>query len=258
MIPSAVTTLKARLYLEAVLPCLTALVKHDPASSLLIKQDPFSVEISCGGGYHGVALLDASSSDRSNLPNIHLHLPTAAQCVNLFTQSGFALPIPLKGWTHFGRMRDFKTLSTRLQNLLQPDKAAMQDAEVVALHVHLSLRLAVSALVPMLEYDPEGITTRASLPKAVAEFLYRPDRYGALWLDLRGPRPVMGSGEPPERARVTLEFCNDPTAILAMSNQLDGLAALGRGDLKLSGFVPMADGLDLVMSRIQAYISPSA
>lgn len=256
--------LTARLYLEAVLPTLVPLVRFDSTAHDLITGQRFGVLFDAGDQLAGRIVFDMDSPAGAGtttqpvegVPELKLWLLSASQCVKLFSKSGIAVPIPIGGWQVLSRMPLFQQLTDRLEAVLQPEPAALEDTELLRTHVFCSLHLAVHALPAMLELDPEGKSVRASAKPGIAEFRFRPEQFPPLWLDLRGEKPVAGIGKPPAAPLVTLHFCNDAAAVQAMANQLDGLAALGRGDLVLEGFVPLADSLDLVMARIQPYLAP--
>ncbi len=254
----------ARLYLEAVLPTLAPLVQYDPSARELMHGQRFGVRFDAGSELEGRIVFDtdspagagATTAAVPGVPVLNLWLASASQCINLFSKSGLAIPVPVGGWQVLPKMPLFQKLTDRLEAVLQPSDADLQDTDFLRTHVFCSLHLAIHALPAMLELDSVGASTHASLPKAVAEFRFRSELFPSLWLDLRGDRPVAGTGTPPAAPRVSLDFCDDHTARLAMANQLDGLAALGRGDLVLEGYVPFADSLDLVMARIQPYLTP--
>jgi hypothetical protein len=198
----------------------------------------------------------ATTESVAGVPVLNLWLASASQCVSLFSKSGLAIPVPVGGWQVLPKMPLFQKLTDRLQAVLQPSDADLADIHFLRAHVFCSLHLAIHALPAMLELDPEGIPVLSSAPKGVAEFIFHSELFPKLWLDLRGDRPVAGTGAAPAAPLVSLDFRNDEAARLAMANQLDGLAALGLGDLVLEGYVPLADGLDLVMARIQPYLTP--
>jgi len=251
--------LTARLYLEAVLPTLAALPREDDEA--LIREECFGIRFLTASGVSCTVCFDkgkASSTPIPNAPLLKLWLASDDQCVRLFTKRGLALPLPIGGWTVLPKLPVFQKLADRMESILKPDPSELENEKVLQAHVFLSLHLAIHALVPMLELDPVGSKTRSTLPKGIASFRYRSESFPELWIDLRGDHPVAGTGAPPAHPLVTLHFKNDEAARLAMANRLDSLAALGRGDLALSGFVPFADGLDLVMQRIQAYLLPAS
>ena len=254
----------ARLYLEAVLPTLAPLVKFDSTARDLITGQRFGVRFDAGDALEGRIVFDmdspagagATTDSVDGVPVLNLWLPSASQCVRLFSKSGIALPIPVGGWQGLPKLPLFQQLTDRLEAVLKPEAESLAEETFLRNHVFCSLHLAVHALPAMLELDPTGQSLISSIPKGIAEFKFHPDTYPGLWLDLRGDQPFAGTGNPPADPLVTLNFCNDHTAAQAMANQLDGLAALGRGDLVLEGFVPLADSLDLVMAQIQPYLRP--
>ncbi|MEM6823120.1 MAG: hypothetical protein AAF558_14405 [Verrucomicrobiota bacterium] len=250
--------LVSRLYLEAVLPTLAPLCRYDSKAATMIENETFGVRFALASGEHGsISFHDnqASSGNGTNVSQLNLLLPTAAQCVSLFSKKGLAIPIPLGGWSVLPKMGLFQKVTDRLEAVLQPDPADLEDPDFLAIHAHCSLFLAVRALVVLLELDPEGQKLLPKLPKGIAVFRYRHEKFPDQWIDLTSNTPQAGEGELPGPALVTLEFKTDQTAQLAMANRLDSLAALGKQEMVLTGYVPFADSLDLVMKRIQPYLT---
>jgi hypothetical protein len=233
----------------------------DDEAATQIRNERFGIRFQTPSGSSGTVCFDNGESSPGPIPHVpllKLWLASDDQCVRLFSKRGLALPIPIGGWTVLPKLPIFQKLADRMESILKPETSDLENQKVLHAHVFLSLHLAIHALVPMLECDPVGMKTRNTLPKGIASFRYRPESFPELWIDLRADRRVAGTGTPPAHPLVTLQFKNDEAAQLAMANQLDSLAALGRGDLALSGFVPFADGLDLVMQRIQPYLLPAS
>ena len=66
-----------------------------------------------------------------------------------------------------------------------------------------------------------------------------------LWLD---------SGASLDGYSVDFTFKNIHTAWMCVANLADNLAAVGKGDIKLRGYVPMADGFNHMLDRLQMFV----
>jgi hypothetical protein len=45
-------------------------------------------------------------------------------------------------------------------------------------------------------------------------------------------------------------------AYAAMRDEIDSMAAVGNGQIKVDGLIPLADGLNFVMERLRVYLQP--
>jgi hypothetical protein len=43
-----------------------------------------------------------------------------------------------------------------------------------------------------------------------------------------------------------------------MRDEVDTMAAIGAGDMRIDGLIPLADGLNVVMERLRVYLQPTA
>jgi hypothetical protein len=56
---------------------------------------------------------------------------------------------------------------------------------------------------------------------------------------------------------VVITFCDRATGDAAMLGRLDPNAAVGLGKVDVRGLIPLADGLSLVMDRVETYLKPA-
>jgi hypothetical protein len=45
-------------------------------------------------------------------------------------------------------------------------------------------------------------------------------------------------------------------AYAAMRDEIDSMAAVGTGEIRIDGLIPLADGLNFVMERLRVYLQP--
>jgi hypothetical protein len=45
-------------------------------------------------------------------------------------------------------------------------------------------------------------------------------------------------------------------AYAAMRDEIDSMAAVGAGEIRIDGLIPLADGLNFVMERMRVYLQP--
>jgi hypothetical protein len=75
-----------------------------------------------------------------------------------------------------------------------------------------------------------------------------------VWFEHGAAACPAGWGEPPRRPDVRITFGDVDIAFSALREEIDTLAAVGGGQIKVEGLVPLADGLNLVMQRLGLYL----
>lgn len=246
------TALKAALYLEAVLPVLPLLAAHDAPLATALAGHDVTVAFSFPGGP------SASLSVVKNRPTFsrerqrgaaRLWFPTAGQLVRAFDGSGrTALAIPIGGFTRLGRARRFTVASQRFEALLNT-----RDPGHLALHAWSNLAVGIRAAMTWLRRHPDGPATHARLGQGTLVFAC-PAFPASLWLDLG--TLTAGTGEPATPITVCITFTDLATVLAELDNQLDATAALGLGTLKITGHLPLAENLSLVMLKAAKLLKP--
>ena len=74
----------------------------------------------------------------------------------------------------------------------------------------------------------------ADTPEGIAYFSFGAEGYGA-WLEWRNGRITAGKGQPEQAPDVEVTFSNSETALKAIGNRIDVMAAIGLGDIQVTG-----------------------
>ena len=75
-----------------------------------------------------------------------------------------------------------------------------------------------------------------------------------VWFD-HGPDACdAGWGEPPREPDVAISFVDYAVAFGALREEIDTIAAIGAGQIKVAGLIPLADGVNLAMERLSDYL----
>ncbi|MBW8780842.1 MAG: hypothetical protein JF599_02985 [Verrucomicrobia bacterium] len=252
------TKLKAALYLEAVLGALPLLAAHDPALASALAGPDVTVALFTGGlgarlivkaGQVSVIIASPQPGD------LRLWFPSAAQLVRAFDNSGPALALPLGGWTQLKVARRLPAAGKKMEALLNDRATALNDPARLRLHVWAGFVVGVAAAASWLRHQPEGAAERARLGESVATFSC-PEFPVSLWLSPADA--TWGWGEPPRPVGVAITFATLAVALAELDHRLDSLAALGLGDLRITGKLPLADQLGVIMLRAGNLLRPPA
>lgn len=246
------TALKAALYLEAVLPALPLLAAHDaPLASALAGPD-VSISFSAPGGLRarlGIARNKATVTRAPCSGDVRLWFPTHDQLVRAFDGSGrVAFALPLGGFFQLARARRLVAAGRRLETLLNT-----RDPAHLALHAWGNLLVGIQAATTWLRHRPSA---RHGIPSRGVAVFACPAFPSALWLNLADLST--GVGETPEAVTVRVTFADLATVLAELDHQLDAPAALGLGTLRLTGYLPLAESLGLVMLKAGKLLKPAA
>lgn len=252
--------IKARLYLNAVLPAFEDLLLQSEAAQETIGDKNFVFTFQTSSGLKSslsfqdqTCTFEKSGSLRSQ---IIIHFITEDHLNKEFEKQGFRLPIPIKGSTRFSDIKVFKALSAQLESTLRPTGDQLKDPDFHNLHVGMQLGIALRAAIELATHEKVSRNIMRHTPEGLAYFHVGDEKgYGA-WIRWNRGRLEAAKGEPPSPPDVTVEFADAETALKAVGNQIDVMAAIGLNQIRIKGLVPLADSLGYIFERIPLYITP--
>lgn len=238
----------------AVLGSLEDLCRLDAEARSLVAGPQPSVTFNVHGGPKSTL---AFGSDGCHLQegvtdgHIRLFLPSP-QAFNRMI-AGKGKPIPYRGFTSLGFLTGpFDRLTKRLEAVLRPQPAQLQDPEVRAVNTELTLHVAAAAVVQVAARDPELAQWSAAMPDGVIAL----EVAGGPALHLIKTRGVLNMQRGRAKApRALMRFADVDTAHQVLSGQLDFFTAIASERLSLIGFIPMLDALDKLLHRAGLYLN---
>ena len=248
----------ANLYLSAVLPCLDDLAAQDPLARDIIKGVSASISLGIiGGPAATVHLRDGQvrwEAGACRAPAVALKFLSSAHLNAFFSGRTWAVPLPAWGAWRVGVLVRFSKLAQRLQAVLDGYPAVLQTPAGRRLHARLSLITAGLGLRALAAGDPAARQALEALPHGLAAFAIEGEENATVWFDHGSSDFAGGWGMPPRRPDVRITFMGIDVAFGAMRDEIDQLAAVGAGRIKVEGLVPLADGLGFVMERLPLYL----
>jgi hypothetical protein len=250
----------SRLYLDAVLPCLTDLSHEDPAARAIMGNARGSISLRILGGPGAVLMFEqggiAWSNSSDSWPSVTLLFFSRAHLNAFFGGAAWAVPLPIWGGWRIGLLARFAKLAERLEAVMNGHAEVLASAEGRRLYARLSLIAAGLGLAPLAAGDTEAIDTLQSLPPGLAAFRIEGEPNSTVWFDCSSDASVSGWSEPPRRPDVCIVFGSVNLAYAAMRDEADTMAAIGAGTMTIDGLIPLADGLNVVMERLRIYLQP--
>jgi hypothetical protein len=252
----------SRLYLSAVLPCLTDLSAQDPAAREILGDLDASIVLRIVGGPAVTLRLRSGhvlwENGSAPAPSVILIFFNDRHLNAFFSGRVWAVPLLAWGGWRIGLLARFSKLAKRLEAVLDGDAAVLATPDGRRLHARLSLIAAGLGLRPLADGDEAARKTLRSLPPGLAAFSIEGDHGATIWFDHGSADNAAGWGEPPRRPDVRVTFADMTTAYAVMRDEIDTPAAIGCGQIKVEGLVPLADGLGVVMERLRIYLHPAS
>ncbi|MGI9332419.1 MAG: hypothetical protein ACR2RL_04605 [Gammaproteobacteria bacterium] len=249
--------LRARLMLRAVLPTLAPLTTLDEQARRLAARHRYALRIATLSGC-AVTLVCGPHGVLADPPDpgatLRLTFVSDRQANKVLGQAGLSVPIPGGHLTYLRYLGEFAQLAARLEQVLNEPaslKASEQALRATLMFTHL-LPAAVTELA-----NHEAISRQILEPyrDSSAEIVVPGGPHALIELGADGVCRVRPRAEAPgKRADLSMRFSDLGTAIEAVDNRLDRLAALGSSRLVVEGLVPLADDLGRVMERAGAYL----
>jgi len=183
--------------------------------------------------------------------NIKLYFPSPGHFNKMM--DGKANPVILKGFTKIGFLtKNFTYLSKRLEYFLKPAGESMNQPVYKEINTILTFLTAFNSLAEIGMHDPIG------------QEIMRHDRKGVFCASIAGTgysvklkmskgqiAPVGSSEGAPE---MHLDFKDIDKANDLLNGKSDFISAIGFGDVKISGYMPLMQSVELLVPRVAMYL----
>jgi len=240
----------ARIRISLTARLVAAASRLDPELGLLCSK-PFSLGLGALGLSGPVRIVCAGGSARV-VPGARpasgwLIFTSAGACARALSGGkGAVLPLPLA--PSFARaLKFFRTAARRAPALLRDASVPAKTKAPLLLEATLAGLEAVCHdpyLFPRLDHIPDGI-----------ELIRAGGAAGAI--EKRGRSMRMLDEIPRERPSAVLSFRDEDTAVKVLSGKRQAVVALGLGEVRIEGLLPLVQGLFGVMDRFSWYLDVS-
>jgi len=250
----------SQLYLNAVLPCLEDLSEQDPVAQQILGSVNASILLRIVGGPAATVQFNGArvswQPGRQRAPSVVLLFLSHSHLNAFFSGKQWAVPLPLWGGWRVGLLARFARLAQRLEAVLDGHASVLESPDGRRLHARLSLITAGLGLHALAQGDAASRSLLRHLPPGLASFSIEGESRATVWFDHNRTDNAAGWGDPPRLPEVCIVFDGVQTAFAALREEIDTFAAVGRGQIRVEGLVPLADGLNVVMQRLRVYLKP--
>ena len=240
------------------MPCLAALATYDKDAHEIIGSTAAAIVFRIRGGPAiTIRLADgAAGYERGAAPDASVVLLffSDRHLNAFFSGNAWAVPLPVWGGWRAALLSRFTRLTDRLKAVMDGQPLVLATSDGRALHARLSLIAAGLGLAPLAMGDGPARAALAHTPYGLASFTIGGAKDATVWFDHGANACDAGWGPPPRRPDVEISFDDSAVAYSALRGEIDTIAAIGTGQIKVAGLVPLADGLNLAMERVADYL----
>jgi len=239
----------ARIYLEAVLPCLETLTEADNEASRIASgwEGSIRFEVGLWGPRCLVDLRNGRarvSHGPAHKATIALFFPHPALLTNLFTGRQPALAIPRKGLFRLRDLAVFSRLAAHMQKVLE-GQAGGRD-----LQARLMLGVMARSVAVLAVHDRD-LSTAMSRLNGVAQFRIRQGPRAYVTFSESSAEAALGHAEAPD---FTIEFSTSELFLAVADDAVDVMAKTCLGEISITGDIHMGQTMNTALDAVGAYL----
>jgi hypothetical protein len=247
----------ANLHLHAVLPRLEDLVRLDEEARKIAQEMNLSVRFRVLGGPSRVVTVRRgraeSSGDPSARAELGLLFTSCDQLNNMFMEKP-AVPLPYKRIDKLGQMKQFTRLTEILARYLKPPEAELKDRVFKKRFVELTLLTGLAGAAQIAKYDSKVEHAVELLPHGTIQFSVLPDGPFA-FVEVDPDKNIRSGAGTIDNPSANLDISGVDLAAELLADRLDQFAALGSGDLRASGLLPLVDEFNALLDRVGKFLA---
>ncbi len=249
------TTVLARCNLFAILGAIPHLLALDPKAAAIVADKQISIGFSVKSGPSATLCIDRGTAT--------LRTGTKGASIKLFFPSpekfnamidGTGKPIPVSGFQHIGFLtHEFTALTDRLTAYLRPDPAGLDDPIFFERSTTLMLYVIGRAVVQIGNHDKVGrhsasYITDGKIKLSVGDSL-------AVAVHAKGHHLMFNAAPTPDGVTAEMRFADLATARALFDGKLNAIAAVGTGQVRVSGMISQVDNVNRILDRVSLYLA---
>ena len=166
---------------------------------------------------------------------------------------GTTTPIPSKGFTKIGfLLKNFTKLTDRLSAYLQPAAGALDDPEFFRISTTLMFHVIVEAIAQIGNHDKVGQFSASNIVDGVAKLSIAGGPAAAV---ICKDHRLTASHSEPKQVFSYMEFQNMELARALFDGQVNAIAAVGLGQVRIGGMIAQIDNINRILDRVAVYLA---
>ena len=248
------TVTLARCNLFAVLGAIPHLLTLDPEAAALVADKNIRIGFSVKDGPRATLIFkDGRAEMVKGLEacSIKLWFPSAEKFNALIDGKG--TPIPVSGFQHIGfLLKGFTKLTDRLSAYLRPDPQRLADPEFFRRSTTLMLYVIGRAIVQIGNHDKVGQFSASNIVDGVAKLSIADGPAAAV---ICKDHRLTASHSEPKQVFSYMEFQNMELARALFDGQVNAIAAVGLGQVRIGGMISQIDNINRILDRVAVYLA---
>ena len=244
----------AYINLFAVLGAIPYLCELDSEAAALIEGASVSVGFAVKGGpeatlfFGGGKCRLAPGADRCQ---VKLPFSSCEKFNGLI--DGTVTPIPSKGFTKIGFLTGtFIKLTDRLSAYLKPAPGALDDPEFFRISTTLMFHVIAEAIAQIANHDKIGSFSASNIVDGTAKLAIKGGPAAALCCRNHCITTVH---EEPKEYFSYMEFRDMHLARALFDGQVNAIAAVGTGQIRIGGMISQIDNINRILERVAIYLA---
>ena len=166
---------------------------------------------------------------------------------------GTVTPIPSKGFTKIGfLLKSFTKLTDRLSMYLRPEAEQLKDPEFFRISTTLMFHVIAEAIAQIANYDKVGSFSASNIVDGTAKLAIKDGPTAALCC--RNHR-ITAIHTEPQAYFSYMEFQDMQLARALFDGQVNAIAAVGLGQVRIGGMISQIDNINRILDRVAIYLA---
>lgn len=249
------TTVLARCNLYAVLGAIPHLLKLDPEAAALVAKKNVKVGFSVKNGPKATLIFkngEAEMVKGTEGCSIKLWFPSPEKFNALIDGAG--TPIPVSGFHHIGfLLKEFTKLTDILSAYLRPEPEKLADPVFFERSTTLMLYVIGRAIVQIGNHDKVGMFSASNITDGKIKLGIGQDLAVAIHCQ---ENHLLFNPAPNHRGVTSsMTFADLKTARDLFDGNINAIAAVGMGQVRISGMVSQVDNINRILDRVAIYLA---
>ena len=249
------TTVLARCNLFAVLGAIPHLLKLDPEAAALVAGKRIKVGFSVKNGPKATLIFKDGQAEMvkgTDGCSIKLWFPSAEKFNAMI--DGKASPIPVSGFHHIGFLLGaFTKLTDLLSAYLRPEPEKLSDPVFFARSTTLMLYVIGRAIVQVGNHDKVGTFSASHITDGKIKLGIGDEL--AVAIHCKDHHLMFNQAPNDEGVSSRMIFDSLQTARDLFDGRINAIAAVGMGQVRISGMISQVDNINRILDRVAIYLA---
>ena len=248
-------TVKAYINLNGVLRCLPYVCSLDQTAGDLIRGQNLTIQFRIRNGPIARLIFENGTcrfEKGKGKSQIKLSFSSPEHFNRMM--DGKANPSITKGLLKIGFLtKEFMQLTKRMEYYLKPDRTLLEDPAFRRINTILTFYVAFHSLAEVGMHDPVGVQVMKHARKGMLVAAIDQTDVKAILRLSAGDIAVLARED--DLPVCKLRFASVEKAYEVLTGKLDFLTAIGLGDVKMEGFIPVMQTVEHILPMVNTYLS---